>query len=40
VNRETLREVVSLWQVARANAEDVVHVACDLLVAGLDGPAM
>lgn len=37
---ETLRDTVSLWQMRRATAENVVRAACDLLVAGVDGPAM
>ncbi len=40
MNLEVFRDTASLWMVRRASAEDVVRVACDLLVAGVDGPAM
>ncbi|GGU74991.1 hypothetical protein [Lentzea flava] len=37
---EEFRDVVGLWHVDRRSAADVVRAACDLLVAGVDGPAM
>jgi hypothetical protein len=40
VTVEEFRDVVALWQVGWRSAEDVVRAACDLLVAGVDGPAM
>ena len=36
----TMRNVVGLWYVDQRSAADVVSAACDLLVAGFDGPAL
>ncbi|WP_081809659.1 hypothetical protein [Amycolatopsis keratiniphila] len=35
-----MRDVVARWYVGQARAADIVHTACDLLVAGLDGPSL
>ncbi|WP_051342523.1 hypothetical protein [Pseudonocardia spinosispora] len=44
MNQETalrnIRDLTALWYVEQADASDIVFAACDLLVAGLDGPAM
>lgn len=36
----TMHDVVALWYVGQRSAADIVRTACDLLVAGLDGPAL
>jgi hypothetical protein len=33
-------EVVALWYVDRADTAEIVEAACDLLVAGADGPSL
>ncbi|ALG14723.1 hypothetical protein AOZ06_11705 [Kibdelosporangium phytohabitans] len=35
-----MRDTVALWHVGQANAAEIVYAACDLLVAGVDGPAL
>jgi hypothetical protein len=35
-----MRDVVALWCVGHKTAADIVYSACDLLVNGLDGPAL
>lgn len=35
-----MRDAVGLWYVGHVSAADVVYAACDLLVAGLDGPSL
>lgn len=35
-----MRDAVALWQAGGANAAGIIHAACDLLVAGVDGPAV
>jgi hypothetical protein len=35
-----MRESVGLWYVGQSSAADLVYAACDLLVAGLDGPSL
>jgi hypothetical protein len=35
-----MRDVVALWYVGHRTAADLVYSACDLLLAGLDGPAL
>jgi hypothetical protein len=37
---ERMREVVALWYVDQCSHADIVYAACDLLAAGLDGPAL
>lgn len=37
---EEFRDTVALWLVSQKSAGDVVLAACDLLVAGIDGPAV
>ena len=37
---EEFGDVVALWSVQEKSAGDVVLAACDLLVAGVDGPAV
>jgi len=37
---EEFRDVVALWHVNEARDTDVVLAACDLVVAGVDGPAV
>ncbi|MDX8148189.1 hypothetical protein SK854_39170 [Lentzea sp. BCCO 10_0061] len=37
---EEFREVVALWHVNEARDTDVVLAACELVVAGVDGPAV
>jgi hypothetical protein len=36
----TMRIVVGLWYIGVRSAADIVKTACDLLVAGFDGPAL
>lgn len=36
----TMRDVFALWYVGQRSAADIVYAACDLLVSGLDGPAL
>src|SRR5689334_2721013 len=36
----TMRGVVGLWYVGQSSTADLVHAACGLLVAGLDGPSL
>ncbi|MEV1121101.1 hypothetical protein AB0I91_39115 [Actinosynnema sp. NPDC049800] len=40
IDLSTMRDAVALWNVDQGSAADVVRAACDLLVAGLDGPAL
>jgi hypothetical protein len=40
VELRRLRDTVALWYVDRRSAADVVRAACDVLAAGLGGPAM
>jgi hypothetical protein len=35
-----MRDVVALWYVGQGSAADIVYAACDLLAAGVDGPAL
>jgi hypothetical protein len=35
-----MRDAVALWYVDQGSAADIVRAACDLLVAGLDGPGL
>jgi len=35
-----MRTVVALWYIGARSAADIVRTACDLLVAGFDGPAL
>ncbi|NKE56555.1 hypothetical protein FXN61_06800 [Lentzea sp. PSKA42] len=37
---EEFRDVVALWHVGQRSASDVVRAACELLVAGVDGPSV
>lgn len=40
VDLSTMRHAVALWHVGQGSAADIVRAACDLLVAGLDGPEL
>lgn len=35
-----MRDVVVFWNVGERSVADIVYAACDLLVAGIDGPAL
>jgi hypothetical protein len=35
-----MRDVVVFWNVGERTVADIVYAACDLLVAGIDGPAL
>ena len=35
-----MRDVVVFWNVGERSVVDIVYAACDLLVAGIDGPAL
>jgi hypothetical protein len=37
---DRIRDAAALWAVGDVNASDLVQAACDLLVAGHDGPAL
>jgi hypothetical protein len=35
-----MRDVVVFWNVGERSVADIIYAACDLLVAGIDGPAL
>lgn len=37
---EEFRDVVAAWHVGEKSAADIVSAACDLVLAGIDGPAV